>query len=100
MFPAYSLYAGSKGAVEQFKRQLAKELGKRNITINALAPGPIHTELFTVGKTPEQIQGLASMNAFGRLGETEDIAGVILFLASEESQWVTGQTLRVNGGFI
>ncbi|MBB6634171.1 SDR family oxidoreductase [Cohnella thailandensis] len=100
MFPAYSLYAGSKGAVEQFTRQLAKELGRRNITINAVAPGPINTELFTVGKTPEQIQGLANMNAFGRLGETEDIAGVILFLASEESQWVTGQTLRVNGGFI
>lgn len=100
MFPAYSLYAGSKGAVEQFTRQLAKELGKRNITINSVAPGPINTELFTVGKTPEQIQGLANMNAFGRLGETEDIAGVILFLASEESQWVTGQTLRVNGGFI
>lgn len=100
MFPAYSLYAGSKGAVEQFTRQLAKELGKRNITINAVAPGPINTELFAVGKTPEQIQGLANMNAFGRLGETEDIAGVILFLASEESQWVTGQILRVNGGFI
>ncbi|QMV42110.1 SDR family oxidoreductase [Cohnella cholangitidis] len=100
MFPAYSLYAGSKGAVEQFTRQLAKELGKSNITINAVAPGPINTELFTVGKTPEQIQGLANMNAFGRLGETEDIAGVILFLASEESQWMTGQTIRVNGGFI
>jgi len=100
MFPAYSLYAGSKGAVEQFTRQLAKELGKRNITINAVAPGPVNTELFTVGKTPEQIQGLANMNAFGRLGETEDIAAVVLFLASEESQWVTGQTLRANGGFI
>lgn len=100
MFQGYSLYAGSKGAVEQFTRQLAKELGKKNITINTVAPGPINTELFTVGKTPEQIQGLANMNAFGRLGETWDIAGVILFLASEESQWVTGQTLRVNGGFI
>lgn len=100
MFPAYSLYAGSKGAVEQFTRQLAKELGKKRITINAVAPGPVNTELFTVGKTPEQIQGLANMNAFGRLGETEDIAGVILFLASDESQWVTGQTIRANGGFI
>ncbi len=68
--------------------------------LHAVAPGPINTELFTVGKTPEQIQGLANMNASGRLGETEDIAGVILFLASEESQWITGQTLRVNGGFI
>ncbi|PZD96572.1 3-ketoacyl-ACP reductase [Paenibacillus sambharensis] len=100
MFPAYSLYAGSKGAVEQFTRQLAKELGKRNITINAVAPGPVNTELFTVGKTTEEIQRLANMNALGRLGETEDIAGVILFLASDESQWVTGQTIRANGGFI
>ncbi|MCM3206546.1 SDR family oxidoreductase [Paenibacillus illinoisensis] len=100
MFPAYSLYAGSKGAVEQFTRQLAKELGKRNITINAVAPGSVNTELFTVGKTPEEIQRFANMNAFGRLGETEDIAGVILFLASDESQWVTGQIIRANGSFI
>ncbi|WP_249413081.1 SDR family oxidoreductase [Paenibacillus antibioticophila] len=60
---------------------------------NCLGHWSIQSELFTVGKTPEQIQGLANMNAFGRLGETEDIAGVILFLASEESQWVTGQTI-------
>ncbi|WP_342043666.1 SDR family oxidoreductase [Bacillus sp. OTU2372] len=100
MFPAYSLYAGSKGAVEQFSRQLAKELGKKGITINAVAPGPVNTVLFTVGKTQEQIQGLANMNAFGRLGKAEDIAAVVRFLASEESQWVTGQTIRANGGFI
>ncbi|NQX68625.1 SDR family oxidoreductase [Paenibacillus alba] len=100
MFPTYSVYAGTKGAVEQFTRQLAKEFGPSGITINAVAPGPIHTELFTVGKSEEQIKGIAGMNAFGRLGEPEDVAGVVLFLASEESQWVTGQTLRVNGGFI
>ncbi len=100
MFPTYSAYAGTKGAVEQITRQLAKELGPKGITINAVSPGPVNTELFTVGKTAEQIASVGSMNSFGRLGEPEDIANVVLFLASPESQWVTGQTIRVNGGFI
>ncbi|MFD1776863.1 SDR family oxidoreductase [Paenibacillus rhizophilus] len=100
MFPAYSSYAGTKGAVEQFTRQLAKELGPKGITINAVAPGPVNTELFTVGKTEEQIKAVGSTNSFGRLAEPEDISSVVLFLASPESQWVTGQTVRVNGGFI
>lgn len=100
MFPAYSVYAGTKGAVEQFTRQLAKEFGPRGITINAVAPGPINTELFTVGKSEQQIETIRSMNAFGRLGEPDDIASVVLFLASPQSQWVTGQTIRINGGFV
>ncbi|MFP7477258.1 SDR family oxidoreductase [Terribacillus saccharophilus] len=100
MFPAYSMYAGTKGAVEQFTRQLAKEFGSKQITINAVAPGPVNTELFTEGKSEAQIDSLKKMNAFNRLGEPEDISSVISFLAGKESQWVTGQTLRVNGGFI
>lgn len=100
MFPTYSVYAGTKGAVEQFTRQLAKEFGPKGITINAVAPGPVNTELFTFGKSEEQIAGIVNMNAFGRLGEPDDIAGVVLFLAGEESKWITGQTLRVNGGFV
>ncbi|MEC0124048.1 SDR family oxidoreductase [Paenibacillus pabuli] len=100
MFPGYSVYAGTKGAVEQITRQLAKEFGSRQITINSVAPGPVNTELFSVGKTEQQLEGLRKMNAFGRLGEPEDIANVISFLVSEESQWITGQTLRANGGFI
>ncbi len=100
MFPAYSVYAGTKGAVEQFTRQLAKEFGSKQITINAVAPGPVNTELFNIGKTEQQIEGMKKMNAFGRIGEPEDIASVIEFLVSDKSQWVTGQTLRVNGGFI
>lgn len=100
MFPTYSVYAATKGAVEQITRQLAKEFGHKKITINAVAPGPVNTELFTVGKTTQQIEILKQMNAFGRLGEPEDIANVIEFLVSDEAQWVTGQTLRVNGGFI
>ncbi|MED3729287.1 SDR family oxidoreductase [Priestia filamentosa] len=100
MFPTYSVYSGTKGAIEQFTRQLAKEFGQKKITINAVAPGPVDTELFSVGKTKQQIEGMKKMNAFGRLGEPEDISNVIEFLVSEKSQWVTGQTLRVNGGFI
>ena len=100
MFPAYSAYAGTKGAVEQFTRQLAKEFGSKQITINAVAPGPVNTELFNIGKTEQQIDAMKKMNAFGRIGEPEDIANVIEFLVSDKSQWVTGQTLRVNGGFI
>jgi 3-oxoacyl-[acyl-carrier protein] reductase len=100
MFPMYSVYAGTKGAVEQFTRQLAKEFGPKGITINAVAPGPINTELFSVGKTKEQIESLSKMNAFGRLGETTDIASVVLFLSSKDSEWITGQTIRINGGFV
>jgi 3-oxoacyl-[acyl-carrier protein] reductase len=100
MFPTYSAYAGTKGAVEQITRQLAKELGPKGITINAVAPGPVNTELFTAGKSEEQIKAVGNMNSFGRLGEPEDISKVVLFLASQESQWVTGQTIRVNGGFV
>lgn len=100
MFPAYSIYAGTKGAVEQFTRQLAKEFGAKGITINAVAPGPVATELFLDGKSEAQLEGLKKANAFGRLGEPEDIAGVVSFLAGGQSAWITGQTLRVNGGFI
>ncbi|MDU0202608.1 SDR family oxidoreductase [Paenibacillus sp. MAH-36] len=100
MFPTYSAYAGTKGAVEQITRQLTKELGPAGITINAVAPGPVNTELFTIGKSEQQIQGIANLNAFGRLGEPEDIAGAVLFLAGEESRWITGQTIRINGGMV
>lgn len=68
MFPAYSIYAGTKGAVEQFTRQLAKEFGAKGITINAVAPGPVATELFLEGKSEAQLEGLKKANAFGRLG--------------------------------
>ncbi|MDP4087079.1 MAG: SDR family oxidoreductase [Bacillota bacterium] len=99
MLPSYSVYAATKGAVEQITRQLAKEFGPRGITINAIAPGPVRTELFTEGKTEEQIETIANMNAFRRLGEPRDISNVVEFLVSEKSQWITGQTIRVNGGY-
>lgn len=100
MFPAYSVYAASKGAIEQITRQLAKEFGPKGITINAIAPGPVKTKLFMQGKTEQQIEMFSKMNSFGRLGEPEDIANVIEFLISDKSHWITGQTIKINGGFI
>lgn len=100
MLPSYSVYAATKGAVEQMTRQLAKEFGPKGITINCIAPGPVNTELFRNGKSPEQIDAVGSMNAFHRLAETEDIAPAITFLVSEQARWITGQTIRVNGGYV
>ncbi|MDZ7958749.1 MAG: SDR family oxidoreductase [Aulosira sp. DedQUE10] len=98
MLPTYSAYVATKGAVEQITRVLAKELGKKKITVNAVSPGPTDTELFRDGKTEEQINHLAQMPALGRLGEVQDIADVVAFLASDEARWITGQNIRVNGG--
>lgn len=98
MMPTYGVYVATKGAVEQLTRSLAKELGDRQITVNVISPGPTDTELFTVGKTAEQIQRFTQMTALGRLGKVEDIADVTVFLCSEQARWITGQNIRVNGG--
>ena len=98
MLPSYGVYVATKGAVEQLTRSLAKELGDRQITVNVISPGPTDTELFTVGKTSEQIQRFTEMIALGRLGKVEDIADVTAFLCSEQARWITGQNIRVNGG--
>ena len=100
MMSTYGGYAATKGAVEQITKVLAKELGERQIAVNAVSPGPVDTELFRQGKTEEQIQMLGSMAAFGRIGTPVDIAGVVALLVSEESGWITGQNLCANGGFI
>lgn len=98
MFPSYGVYSASKSAVEQMTKVFAKEIGSRGITANSISPGPINTELFLQGKTEEIIQRIAGLSAFNRVGETDDIAPVILFLASDESKWITGQNFGVNGG--
>jgi 3-oxoacyl-[acyl-carrier protein] reductase len=100
MLPGYSIYAASKGAVEQITRVLAKELGGRHITVNAVAPGPVDTELFRDGKSDEQVRQMAQMAALGRIGEVQDIADAVAFLAGDDARWITGQTIHVNGGFV
>jgi 3-oxoacyl-[acyl-carrier protein] reductase len=100
MLPGYSLYAASKGAVDQITRVLARELGVRNITVNAVSPGPVDTELFREGKPEEQIQQMAQMAALGRIGQVQDIADAVAFLAGDDARWITGQCIHVNGGFI
>jgi 3-oxoacyl-[acyl-carrier protein] reductase len=97
MMPTYSTYVATKGAVEQLTRVFAKEVGARGINVNAILPGPTNTELFTKGKSQELIDRLASLNAFNRIGEPEDIARVVTFLASDEAKWISGQTIGVNG---
>ena len=79
-------------------RVLAKDLGRKGIVVNAVAPGPTATDLFLKGKSEAVIKGLASANPFGRLGTPEEVAEVFLWLAGGGSRWVSGQIVRVNGG--
>lgn len=98
--PGYATYCATKAAVEVFTAILAKELHGRSITVNAVAPGPVATELFFEGKSEEQVARLANLNPFGRLGEPQDIAGVVSFLLSADAGWVNGQVIRANGGMV
>jgi len=98
-FPTYGPYIASKAGVEGLVRVLANELRGRNITVNAVAPGPIPTELFLKGKTQEQIEQFKKLPPLERLGQAEDVAGVVSFLAGPDGGWVNAQVLRANGGF-
>lgn len=98
--PTYGLYAATKAAVEAMTHILAKELGDRRITANVVAPGPVATDLFLKGKDRETIDRIKKMNPLGRLGEVDDIARVVSFLAGPDGAWVNGQVLRANGGVV
>jgi 3-oxoacyl-[acyl-carrier protein] reductase len=96
----YGVYAATKAAVETMSAILTKELRGRGITVNSIAPGPTATKLFLDGKPAEVIERLSKAAPLERLGQPEDIASTIAFLAGPDGAWVNGQTLRVNGGII
>jgi 3-oxoacyl-[acyl-carrier protein] reductase len=96
----YGVYAATKSAIETMTAILSKEMRGRNITVNALAPGPTSTDLFLEGKSPELVERMAKMNPLERLGTPEDIAAVVAFLVGPDGGWVNGQVLRANGGMV
>ncbi|MCV9947580.1 SDR family oxidoreductase [Rhizobium sp. BT-175] len=98
--PTYGAYAATKAGVEAMTHILAKELGPRKVTVNAIAPGPVATKLFLDDKTDEQVEQVKKMIPLGRLGEPGDIAAAISFLVGPDGHWVNGQVLRANGGVI
>ncbi|WP_436485215.1 SDR family oxidoreductase [Chitinophaga sp. ARDCPP14] len=98
MLPAYGTYVATKAAVEQLTRVFSKEVGARGINVNSVSPGPTNTELFTNGKSEEVIARLASLSAFNRIGEPDDIAQVVVFLAGDDAKWINAQNIGVNGG--
>jgi len=96
----YGVYAASKAAIESLSRIMAKEMRGRDISVNAVAPGPTATELFLKDKPEQLIERLANMNPLQRLASAEDIAAVVNFLVSPDGAWVNGQALRANGGMV
>lgn len=101
-FPGYSIYGSLKAALSSWTRYIAKELSPRRIRVNAVSPGPTHTNFGdgVFDKHPEFIQPLAEQSVFGRVGQPEDIAKVIVSLLSDEFAWVTAQDIEVSGGHL
>jgi NAD(P)-dependent dehydrogenase (short-subunit alcohol dehydrogenase family) len=99
--PGYSVYASMKGAIEIFTKYVAKEVGARGITANVVAPGPIETDFnnAAIRNNPERKVAMGTMTALGRVGQAEDIGGVVAFLCSDDARWITGQRLEASGGF-
>jgi 3-oxoacyl-[acyl-carrier protein] reductase len=98
--PGYAVYAATKAAVEAMTHVVTRELRGRNITVNAIAPGPTATALFLDGKPQSVIDTLTKLAPLERLGQPEDIAAAVAFLAGPDGAWINGQVLRANGGII
>jgi NAD(P)-dependent dehydrogenase (short-subunit alcohol dehydrogenase family) len=98
--PGYSVYASMKGAIEIFTKYLAKDVGARGITANVVAPGPIETDFnnAAIRNNPDRKAVMASLTALKRIGQAEDIGGIIAFLCSEDAGWITGQRIEASGG--
>jgi 3-oxoacyl-[acyl-carrier protein] reductase len=94
------VYGGAKAAAEIYVRVLAKELGPRGITVNAVSPGLTESAQMRAGVTQDRVDAVVRMTPLGRVGVPEDIANVVAFLATDEARWVTGQNLRVGGGVV
>lgn len=97
--PTYGPYGATKSAIEHLTRVASKEVG-RGIRVNAVSPGPVNTELYRNGKSAELIARQAAMNPFNRIGEATDIAPVVVFLATDEARWISGQVIPVNGAML
>jgi 3-oxoacyl-[acyl-carrier protein] reductase len=96
----YAVYAATKAAVETMTAIFAKETGPRGIAVSAVAPGPVGTELFLTGKTPEMVERITAATPLGRLGTPEDIAAVVSFLVGPDGGWISGAVIRANGGMV
>lgn len=96
--PSYAAYASMKGAIETLTRYMAKELGSRGITVNAVAPGAINTDFTSFDNHPGVADFLSGITALGRVGEPEDIGCVVAFLCSDDARWITAQRIEVSGG--
>ncbi len=98
--PGYSVYASMKGAIEVFTRYLAKEVGARGITANVVAPGPVETDFnnAVIRNNPDRKSIIASLTALGRVGQAEDIGGIVAFLCSKDAGWINGQRIEASGG--
>ncbi len=98
--PGYSVYASMKGAIEVLTRYIAKEYGAKGISANVVAPGPIETDFnnAAIRSNPQMKQTLGSLTALGRVGNADDIGGVVAFLCSDEARWVNGQRIEASGG--
>ncbi|KLO19686.1 NAD-P-binding protein [Schizopora paradoxa] len=93
------LYCGSKGAIEQFTRVLAKDFGPRQITVNCIAPGPIDTDMFRKDKPEQLIKFFENLHPQKRLGQPDEVSGIVALLAGPGGSWINGQTVKVNGGY-
>jgi 3-oxoacyl-[acyl-carrier protein] reductase len=98
--PGGGPYTATKAAVESLVRSMAKELAPRRVRVNAVAPGPVDTDLFRAGKTDEAKGRAATMSPFNRIGTPAEVAEVVSFLASDKASWVHGQIIQPNGGMV
>lgn len=98
--PGYSVYASMKGAIETLTKYMAKELGVRGITANVVAPGPVETDFNNamIRNNPQLKSVLSGLSPLGRVGQADDIGGVVAFLCSEDAKWINGQRIEVSGG--